>query len=113
MPGPGPRDHAGGPECDDVDRALLAAGRGDQDAFARFYDATSAHVFSLALEMAHGRQACEDLALESYVEAWRAAPTFDRAHCSAKTWLTMHVLRQTTVRSARNPARTARDEIPG
>ena len=45
---------------------------GDDDAFARFYDATSTAAFSVALRITGSRSAAEDVCETAYVKVWQA-----------------------------------------
>ncbi|GGO90552.1 hypothetical protein GCM10011584_22610 [Nocardioides phosphati] len=71
---------------------LLQAGRGDRDAFAELYDATSGLAWRFARSLAGEANAAEVL-VQGYVEAWRAAPRFDPAQGCALAWLLRHVER--------------------
>lgn len=71
---------------------LLRSGRGDRDAFARLYDATCGPAYRLALCLA-GEADADEVLVQGYVEAWRAAPRFDPAQGSALAWLLRHVQR--------------------
>ncbi len=69
--------------------ALLArAGLGDGRAFAELYDKTSAHLFGVILRIHRDRAQAEDILQEVFVNAWRAASTFDAAQSQPLTWLT-------------------------
>lgn len=61
---------------------------GDQDAFGRFYDATSHLVFGMALSVISDKVVAEAVTQEVYVAAWRAAPAFDPSQATASAWLT-------------------------
>ena len=61
---------------DHTDALLVAAGHGDLDAFAAFYDRTSPTVFWL-LCRAMGRSArAERVTQDVYLKLWRDAPSF-------------------------------------
>ena len=80
--------------CDEIDRALLAAGTGDRAAFAELYDATCAGVFGLALHMLHDQELSERTVIDSYLEAWRRAPLFAPHRHSAISWILLLTYRQ-------------------
>lgn len=67
-------------ESDLLDSLLLTAGRGDQAAFAEFYDRTVGLLFPL---LQRGLGAKRDRAPEAaegiYVRLWRSAPQFSPA----------------------------------
>lgn len=67
--------------------ALLArAARGDQAAFAEFYDRTSAKLFGIIVRILVERGEAEDVLQEVYVTVWRKAAEFDAARASPVTW---------------------------
>ena len=69
-------------------KALLAeAAAGDQDAFAHFYDATSAAVYGLALRILRDRAEAEEAALDVFLQVWRDAARYDPSRGSALAWV--------------------------
>ncbi len=85
----GPERHASvgtGPVAD-LGSLVSAAGRGDEEAFARLYDATSARVFGLVLRVLRDRAQAEETTQEVYLEVWRDSPRFDAGRGSALSWL--------------------------
>lgn len=66
---------------------LKLSARGDRDAFARLYDATSARVYGLVLRVVRDPAQAEEVAQEAYLEVWRTASRFDPAKGSALSWL--------------------------
>ena len=71
----------------DLSRLLSLASSGDQDAFGRFYDATSHRVFGMALSVVGDPIRAGALTQEVYVSAWRSAPSFDASCGGAGPWL--------------------------
>jgi hypothetical protein len=71
----------------DLARLLALASTGDQDAFGRFYDATSQTVFGMVLVVVPDRARAEILAEAVYVSAWRLAPTYDADRQTPHVWL--------------------------
>jgi len=61
--------------------------RGDSQAFARFYDATGARAFGLAVRVVRDRAQAEEVVQEAYLEVWRTSARFDPARGSAIGWL--------------------------
>ncbi len=61
--------------------------RGDEEALAAFYDATSAHVYRLALVMTGAEEPATHLCRIAYLRAWREAAQFDPSRTSALAWL--------------------------
>ncbi len=68
-------------------RLLLAAGSGDTEAFARFYDLTSTRVHELSLLMTRDADAAASLTRSAYLEAWRSAPSYDPYRVGPLAWL--------------------------
>jgi RNA polymerase sigma-70 factor (ECF subfamily) len=88
-------------------KALLAgAAAGDQDALARFYDATSAAVYGLALRILRNPAEAEEVALDVFLQVWRDAARYDAGRGSALSWLLVLTRSRAIDRlRARGPAR--------
>lgn len=65
---------------------LRAAGRGDEAAFADFYDAVSATVYGVVLRVVRDPGMAQDVTQEVFVELWRLAPRFEPGRGSARSW---------------------------
>lgn len=61
--------------------------RGDEAALAAFYDATSTHVYRLALVMTGAEGPAAQLCRMAYLRAWREAGLFDPERMSALAWM--------------------------
>lgn len=70
---------------DAVTAWLLGAQRGDSEAAAAFVRATQADVWRFVAHLS-SREAADDLTQETYLRAFRAAPSY-RGDASARTWL--------------------------
>ena len=57
---------------------LVAAGRGDRDAFRALYDQTSPKLFGIILRIIRNRAAAEDILQDVYLKIWRNAATYSR-----------------------------------
>ena len=81
---------------------LKRSSRGDENAFAEWYDATSTRAFGLAVRVLRDRAQAEEVTQESYLDCWRHAARFDVAKGSAISWLLTIVHRKAVdrVRSA-------------
>jgi RNA polymerase sigma-70 factor (ECF subfamily) len=66
---------------------LRRSARGDEQAFAELYDATSARVYGLALRVVRDPAQAQEVTQEAYLETWRTASRFDPAKGSAMSWL--------------------------
>ena len=66
--------------------SLAALKTGDRAEFARLVEATSNHIYRLALKILRDPQDAEDVLQESYIKAMRALPEFE-GRSSLSTWL--------------------------
>ncbi|HET7901836.1 MAG TPA: ECF RNA polymerase sigma factor SigK [Candidatus Nanopelagicales bacterium] len=66
---------------------LAASSRGDEKAFARLYDLTSARVYGLVRRVVRDPAQSEEVAQEVYLEVWRQSARFDPARGSAAGWI--------------------------
>ena len=102
-----PPPHGGGSVGDHLADLLKRAGRGDEQAFAEWYDATSARAFGLAVRVLRDRAQAEEVTQEAYLDCWRHSARFDPAKGSALSWLLTIVHRKAVdrVRSAESAGR--------
>jgi RNA polymerase sigma-70 factor (ECF subfamily) len=66
---------------------LVRSGRGDQEAFGRFYDATVRIVYGMAMSVGGDPATAEALTAEVYVAAWKVAPGFAANTVGPGAWL--------------------------
>ncbi len=66
--------------------SLAALKAGDRTEFARLVDATSNHIYHMALKILRDPQDAEDVLQESYIKALRALPNFE-GRSTLSTWL--------------------------
>jgi RNA polymerase sigma-70 factor (ECF subfamily) len=92
---------------------LGRAARGDESAFAEWYDATSARAFGLAVRVLRDRAQAEEVTQESYLDCWRHAGRFDPRRGSAVAWLLTIVHRKAVDRVRSAEAATRRDAAYG
>ncbi|MFF6910169.1 sigma-70 family RNA polymerase sigma factor [Streptomyces sp. NPDC012389] len=71
----------------DLQELMVLVARGDQDAFARVYDAVSGPVLGLVRSVLRDPAQSEEVAQEVLVEVWRTAPRFQAARGSAMNWV--------------------------
>lgn len=77
----------GAPEsAPDPNELLKRVARGDEAAFASFYDLISSRVYGLVLRVVRDPAMAEEVAQEALVEVWRGASRFDSAKGSAVSW---------------------------
>jgi RNA polymerase sigma-70 factor, ECF subfamily len=80
----GTREDEGPPGLDDL---LVAAGRGDEAAFAEVYHRLAPSVFGLARRVVRDPTLAEDVSQDVFASVWRQATRYDPAKGSAKTWV--------------------------
>ena len=94
------------PQADWTDRSkelaqlLARSALGDRSAFHRFYTLSSGHLFAVVLRIQRDRDLAQDLLQEVYVNAWKAAGSFDAQRAQPLTWLT-HIARNKAIDSLR------------
>lgn len=104
---PSPED--GPPDGLDLADLLRRAGRADEAAFARLYDATARRVFGLALRVVRDPAQAEEVTQEAYLETWRTASRYDPDKGSPLAWLLMIAHRTAVDRVRSAEAATRRD----
>jgi RNA polymerase sigma-70 factor (ECF subfamily) len=70
----------------DPDELMRRIARGDEQAFASFYDEVSPRVYGLARRIVRDAAQAEEVAQEALVEVWRTAARFDATRGSAVSW---------------------------
>lgn len=90
--------------------ALRSAGRGDEQAFARFYDLVSPTVFGTVLRVVRNRAFAEEITQEVFVELWRQAPRYDPDRGSPTTWAATIAHRRAVDRVRSEESSRARDD---
>lgn len=90
--------------------ALRGAGRGDEQAFARFYDLVSPTVFGTVLRVVRNRSFAEEITQEVFVELWRQAPRYDPDRGSPTTWAATIAHRRAVDRVRSVESSRARDD---
>ncbi|MEJ7795233.1 MAG: ECF RNA polymerase sigma factor SigK [Nocardioides sp.] len=88
---------------------LKRSSRGDNEAFAAFYDATSARAFGLAVRVVRDPAQAEEVAQEAFLEVWRTATRFQSERGSAIGWLLTIVHRKAVDRVRSAEAASRRD----
>ncbi|MCU1538097.1 MAG: polymerase, sigma subunit, family, partial [Humibacillus sp.] len=89
---------SGFPNTADPTELLRRAGRGDETAFAEFYDATSHRLFGLVLRVVRDIALAQEVTQEVYLHAWRHSARFDPDHGSALVWIIMIARRAAVMR---------------
>lgn len=88
---------------------LQRSARGDQQAFGRLYEATSARVYGLAVRVVRDPAQAEEVAQEAFLEIWRMAGRFDPERGSPLAWMLTIVHRKAVDRVRSAEAATRRD----
>lgn len=84
----GYRSMARTPEVNNVlDAQLRRVARGDAEAFAGLYDATSARVYGLVIRILRDPGYSEETTQDVYTQVWRSAADYDPEQGSALAWL--------------------------
>ena len=88
---------------------LRACSLGDEEAFARLYDATSSRVFGLVLRVVRDRAQAEEVTQDVFLEIWRSSARYDQARGSALGWMLTIAHRKAVDRVRSAEAQTRRD----
>jgi RNA polymerase sigma-70 factor, ECF subfamily len=97
-------------QADPVSVDLHRAGTGDEQAFARVFDALSPMVLGVAARVVRAEALAEEIAQDVFVEAWRLSPQFDPARGSARSWLATIAHRRAVDRVRSEQARRNREQ---
>ena len=89
-----------GPRSRELGHLLARSALGDRPAFKRLYELSSGHLYAVILRIQRDRSLAEDLLQEVYVNAWKAAGSFDAQRAQPLTWLT-HIARNKAIDSLR------------
>ena len=93
----------------DLATALSRSALGDRTAFKQVYELSSGHLFAVILRIQRNRDLADDLLQEVYVNAWKAASSFDASRAQPMTWLT-HIARNKAIDSLRRAQAQPRTE---
>lgn len=99
--------------ADPAGTALHGAGRGDEAAFARFYDLTAAMVHGVVLRVVRDPSMAEEITQEVFVEIWRLAPRYDAGKGSARSWAATIAHRRAVDCVRSEESRRRREETDG
>jgi RNA polymerase sigma-70 factor (ECF subfamily) len=83
----------------------------DEAALAALYDASSAQVYGLAVRILADAAAAEEIALDTFHQAWQRAGQFDVRRGNARSWL-LTIARNRAIDRLRSQAQDARRETP-
>ncbi|OBJ48874.1 sigma-70 family RNA polymerase sigma factor [Mycobacterium sp. 1423905.2] len=100
-------------QSSDLDALLRRVARGDDAAFAAFYDQTKSRVYGLVTRVLRDAGYSEETTQEIYLEVWRTASEFDSAKGSALAWLLTMTHRRAIDRVRSEQAGTQRESRYG
>ncbi|OMC38865.1 RNA polymerase subunit sigma [Mycobacterium sp. GA-1841] len=92
-----------------LDAQLRRVARGDAEAFAGLYDATSARVYGLILRILRDPGYSEETTQDVYAQVWRRAADYEPQQGSALAWL-MTLAHRRAVDRVRSEAAASRRE---
>ena len=116
-PGTGPGQPGPAPG-DDLARLLARVARGDEDAFAAFYDTAGGLVYGLVRRIVRDPAQSEEVTQDVLLDAWRTAARFDARRGSALAWVMTMAHRRAVDRVRSEQAAAAREQrarpdVPG
>lgn len=91
-----------------ADIAQLALG--ERAALRRVYDATSAHLFGIALRILNRRDLAEDVLQEAFVSIWHHAGSYQASQAQPMTWL-ISIVRNKALDQLRSGKRHVADSL--
>ncbi len=99
------------PSQDPLTELLIASGHGDEKAFARLYELSSAKLFGVALRLLRRRDWAEEVLQECYLNIWHHAHEYSLTRSAPLTWMTT-IVRNRCLDWLRRPKHeeTAHDE---
>jgi RNA polymerase sigma-70 factor (ECF subfamily) len=100
----------GAPAGADLGGLLRRCARGDESAFAEFYDATASRAWGVALRVLRNRAYAEEVMQESYLQVWRQSGRFDATRGRAESWFLTIVHRTAVDRVRSVEASSRRDQ---
>ena len=94
-----------------LQKELARVALGDRAAFARVYQATSAHLFGVALRILNRRDVAEDVLQEAFVSVWHHAGSYQAASGQPMTWM-ISIVRNKALDVVRSAAVRHETEMP-
>lgn len=100
------------PEANQLEALIAATARGDQQALAGLYAATSAKLFGVALRILRRHDWAEDVLQEAFVRVWHRAGDYRPDKGSPMAWLATIVRNRSIDRLRADRGEAALDELP-
>lgn len=96
-----------------LEASIAKVALNDRSAFSTLYDATSAKLFSVCLNVLNDQHAAQDALQDTYVKIWNKASQYQTNGMSPMTWL-ITIARNTSIDSLRSqrPDHNAIEQIP-
>lgn len=88
-------------ETTDLAALLARTALGDRRAFERLYQATSAHLLGVALQILNNRSWAEEVLQDAYVNVWHGASGYHAGVAKPMTWL-IHIVRHRAIDAYRS-----------
>lgn len=101
---------AGSVGNDRLSELLIASARGDSDAFADLYDATSSRIYGVIMRVLRSPDHAAEVTQEVYVEVWRQSARYDAHRGSVFGWMSTMAHRRAVDRVRSVSSDTARDD---
>ncbi|MBB3328734.1 ECF RNA polymerase sigma factor SigK [Microlunatus antarcticus] len=97
-------------EAADLAELVHRVSRGDAEAFARLYDATSTRTYGVIWRVLRSADHAAEVTQEVYTEVWRQATRFESTKGSVTAWITTMAHRRAVDRVRSVTSEVARDE---
>lgn len=89
---------------DTCDRLLMQVRSGDRDALGTLFVSEAARLIAVARRILRRQELAEEVVQDSFIAAWKAAPSFDPSRGRARAWLTT-IVRNRALNMLRDGAR--------
>lgn len=109
VPGEADSPGTGVSEADELVGLLRRSARGDEQAFARLYDATSANVYGVVLRVVRDPAQAAEVTQDCYLQVWQSSARFDPTRGSVMGWLLTLAHRRAVDRVRSAQSATERD----
>lgn len=109
VPGEADSPGTGVSAADELVGLLRRSARGDEQAFARLYDATSANVYGVVLRVVRDPAQAAEVTQDCYLQVWQSSARFDPTRGSVMGWLLTLAHRRAVDRVRSAQSATERD----
>ena len=100
-------------ELDPLEELLLAAGRGDRQAFSRLYKLSASRLLAISLRILRQREPAEEVLQEAFITIWKKASQYRPERGRPLSWMGTIVRHRATDTLRSQGPRTARAGKPG